>query len=98
MPHAELYRYTYMHEGIAAVMEALTELAARMSVASAIAKRAPEGRWLHQNMRAEQTISVSDFIRDISAKIRRWNRLGHQNIELRIVHEGQNAIVSCITH
>ena len=43
MPSAELYRYTYIHEGIAAIMEALTELAARMSVASAIAKRAPEG-------------------------------------------------------
>jgi hypothetical protein len=42
MPSAELYRYTYIHEGIAAVMDALTELAARMSVASAIAKRAPE--------------------------------------------------------
>jgi hypothetical protein len=43
MPAAELYRYTYIHEGIAAIMDALTELAARMSVASAIAKRAPEG-------------------------------------------------------
>lgn len=32
MPHNELYRYTYFHEAIAAVMEGLTDLGARLPV------------------------------------------------------------------
>jgi hypothetical protein len=43
MPRAELAHYTYVHEGIAATMDALIELSNRLTLASAIAKRAPKG-------------------------------------------------------
>jgi hypothetical protein len=43
MPHAELDRYTYVHEGITATMDALIGLSNRLTLASAIAKRAPKG-------------------------------------------------------
>ena len=50
MPHAELDRYTYVHEGIAASMDALIELSNRMTLASAIAKRAPKGDYTSRDM------------------------------------------------
>jgi hypothetical protein len=43
MPHDELHHYTYIHEAIAAVMEGVTELASRLDVASAIARRSHDG-------------------------------------------------------
>jgi hypothetical protein len=43
MPHNELYGYTYVHEAIAAVMEGLTDLGARLRVANAIYRRAADG-------------------------------------------------------
>ena len=50
MPHAELDRYTYVHEGIAASMDAIIELSNRMTLASAIAKRAPKGDYTSRDM------------------------------------------------
>jgi hypothetical protein len=43
MAHDELHYYVYIYEDIAIVMEELTELGARMEVASAIARRSPDG-------------------------------------------------------
>jgi hypothetical protein len=43
MPHRELDRYTYVHEGMTATMDALIELSNHVTLASAIAKRAPAG-------------------------------------------------------
>jgi hypothetical protein len=43
MPHAELDKYTYLHETIAAIMDEILVLAGRASKANAIARRAPSG-------------------------------------------------------
>ncbi|GAC1676709.1 MAG: hypothetical protein NVS9B2_27360 [Steroidobacteraceae bacterium] len=43
MPHGELDKYTYIHEDIAAIMDALVVLTTRMSHANAIARRDPAG-------------------------------------------------------
>ena len=43
MAHDELHYYVYIYEDIAIIMEQLSELGARMEVASAIARRSPDG-------------------------------------------------------
>jgi hypothetical protein len=43
MPHGELERYVYAHEVIAAIMQALTDLATQMNLAAAIAGRSQHG-------------------------------------------------------
>jgi hypothetical protein len=50
MPHAELYKYNYIHEDIAAIMEGLVGISTRLSRASAIAKRAPAGDFTPKDM------------------------------------------------
>ena len=43
MAHDELHYYVYIYEDIAIIMEQSSELGARMEVASAIARRSPDG-------------------------------------------------------
>src|SRR5438477_9291067 len=43
MAHDELHYYVYIYEDIAIIMEQLSELGAQMEVASAIARRSPDG-------------------------------------------------------
>ena len=43
MAHDELHYYVYIYEDIAIIMEQLSEMGARMEVASAIARRSPDG-------------------------------------------------------
>jgi hypothetical protein len=50
MPHAELYKYNYIHEDIAAIMEGLVEFSTRMSVANAITKRAPADNFTSKDL------------------------------------------------
>ena len=50
MPHGELFKYNYIHEDIAAIMEGLVAFSARMSLASAIAKRAPAGNFSSKDL------------------------------------------------
>jgi len=43
MPHEELRRYAHVYAVLAAIMDALPAFGARMEVAGAIARRAPDG-------------------------------------------------------
>jgi hypothetical protein len=43
MAHDELHYYVYIYEDIAIIMEQLNEMGARMELASAIARRSPDG-------------------------------------------------------
>jgi hypothetical protein len=96
-PSAELYRYTYIHEGISAVMDALTELAARMSVASAIAKRAPEGEFTPRDV--EDLITATsevqgrlEFVTSLSTAREDWPEQGMAVAVFGgLIHPGQIA-------
>jgi hypothetical protein len=46
MPHEELKRYTYLYDGIAAVMDAATAFAMQTDMASALAQRSPDAKVL----------------------------------------------------
>jgi hypothetical protein len=50
MPHAELFLYNYIHEDIAAIMQGLVAFGTRMSLASAISKRAPAGNFSSKDL------------------------------------------------
>ena len=51
MPHGELKRYTYLYDGIAAVMDAATAFAMQTDMASALAQRSPDARLLPGDIR-----------------------------------------------
>lgn len=65
MPRNELYGYTYVHEAIAAVMEGLTDLAARLRVANAIYRRAPDGNFTPRDL--EELISATSEVQGKAA-------------------------------
>lgn len=65
MPHNELYGYTYVHEAIAAVMEGLTDLGARLRVANAIYQRAPDGNFTPRDL--EELISATSEVQGKAA-------------------------------
>jgi hypothetical protein len=65
MPHDELYRYTYIHEAISAVMDGLTDLGARLQVASAIYRRAPAGNFTPRDL--EELISATSEVQGKAA-------------------------------
>ena len=44
MPHRELKRYTYLYDGIAAVMDAATAFAMQADMASSLAQRSPDAK------------------------------------------------------
>jgi hypothetical protein len=46
MPHGELKRYTYLYDGIAAVMDAATAFAMQTDMASSLAQRSPDAKLL----------------------------------------------------
>ena len=46
MPHEELKRYTYLYDGIAAVMDAATAFAMQTDMAGSLAQRSPDARVL----------------------------------------------------
>ncbi len=46
MPHDELKRYTYLYDGIAAVMDAATAFAMQTDMAGSLAQRSPDARVL----------------------------------------------------
>jgi hypothetical protein len=65
MPHNELYGYTYVHEAIAAVMEGLTDLGARLRVANAIYGRAPDGNFTPRDL--DELISATSEVQGKAA-------------------------------
>jgi hypothetical protein len=65
MPHKELYGYTYVYEAIAAVMEGLTDLGARLHVANAIYWRAPDGNFTPRDL--EELISATSEVQGKAA-------------------------------
>jgi hypothetical protein len=65
MPHKELYGYTYVYEAIAAVMEGLTDLGARLHVANAIYRRAPDGNFTPRDL--EELISATSEVQGKAA-------------------------------
>ncbi len=64
MAHDELHYYVYIYEDIAIIMEQLSELGARMEVASAIARRSPDGNLTPRDI--EELITATS---EVQAKV-----------------------------
>ena len=64
MAHDELHYYVYIYEDIAIIMEQSSELGARMEVASAIARRSPDGNLTPRDI--EELITVTS---EVQAKV-----------------------------